>query len=241
MPANEAALDEALARGDYAGLRALMAFETQDEAARILAWNRKVLFEGAPFALAYFYAIDLWSLATSYEAHAAAGGEATPADLEMARSAKLLSVVVAIYARTVVYVDSRRCEDRSVRYQVLADLDAHLAPQWAFVDTLPGELADGMGEAGRGLEERTAPIRQPDLWLCASGYGFSNAQIRAGQDRTGSETARRPLEDLTTPGGDIAREMGRTDLVVNNGLWWAHVPLARIAAMRHAAVDVSGR
>lgn len=241
MPANKAALDEALARSDYAGLRALMAFETQDEAARILAWTRNAVFEGASFPLAWFYAVDLWTLAASYEARAVEGGEGAAADLEMARSARMMSTMMAIYARTVVYVDSRRCEDRSVRHQVLADLDTRLAPQWAFADSLPGELVDRMAASGRGLEGMTAPVRQPDLWLCASGYGFSKAQIRAGQNRTGSETARRPLEDLTTPGGDTALEMGRTDLVVADGLWWAHVTLARTAAMQHRPSGVIAR
>jgi hypothetical protein len=244
MPVKKAALDEALAQTDYAGLRALMAFETQDEAARILAWTRNAVFGGESFPLAYFYSVDLWTLAESYEARAAEGGEEAAADLEIARSSKLLSTMMAVYARTVVYVDSRRCEDRSVRHQVLADLDTHLAPQWAFIESLPNELAERVTANARGLEERTAPVREPDLWLCASGYGFSTAQIRAGQDSTGSETARRPLEDLTAPGGDTAREMGRSDLLVDDGLWWAHVGLARIAAMRHrpsGATNVSGR
>lgn len=234
MPSNTAALDEALARTDYAALRDLMSVETRDQAERMLAWTREAVFEGASFPLAYFYAVDLWVVAESFEARAAGGGEDAAADLETARSIKTLSVVMAIYAETLVYVDSRRCGDRSVEHQVLADLGTNLAPQWSFGASLPDDLLTRMAEQARLFEERTAPIRQPDLWLCASGRGFMRAQMKA---INGAEPARRPIEDLTTPDGYTALEMGGENLVVDDGLWWARVHFARMAALRSNRFD----
>lgn len=226
LPANAAALDEALARRDFTGLRSQMGADTSAEAYQMLNWAKIAVFKGAPFSVSLIYSGDLWRMGEALE-RAAVREPANAAALnQQARSRKTMSVLMALHAEMLLEVDGWRCVDPDAAKGMLAETHAALAPQWAFAQSLPVEERAQLILTAAGLEATIAPVRPPDYRLCASG----TAEIGAMAGGTP-----RAIVDPLTPGADIAVEIDPDDLVVENGQWWAGMPLVRMVVLTTAA------
>jgi hypothetical protein len=226
LPANAAALDEALARRDYGSLRSQMGADDEAESWQMLNWTKVAVFKGAPFWASIIYAGDLWRMGEAYE-RAAVREPTNAATLnERARSLKMLSTYMGLHAVTQIQVDGARCVDPAAYTGMLAESQGALEPQWAFARSLPVEDRARIIRGASALEAKVAPVREPDYRLCASG----TADMRAMAGGTP-----RPVVDLATPGADVAVDVDPDDLIVDNEQWWATMQVARMLAVTTAA------
>ncbi|HEX8660784.1 MAG TPA: hypothetical protein VF686_02870 [Brevundimonas sp.] len=225
LPANAAALDDALARRDYTALRSQMGASSSAEAELMLNWAKIAIFKGGSFSVSLIYTGDLWRMAEAMER--AAGRDPTNAAAlnQQARSLKKLSVMMGLHAEALLQVDAVRCVDSDAAMGMMAETHGALAPQWTFARSLPVEERAVLIRTASILESTIAPVREPDYRLCASGTGMS--AMAAGTPRA--------IEDPATPGADVAVEIDPEDLVIDNGQWWAISPMARTLALTTAA------
>lgn len=225
LPANAAAMDDALARRDYTALRSQMGASTSAEAELMLNWAKIAIFKGGSFSVSLIYAGDLWRMAEAMERAAGRDPASAAALNQQARSFKKLSVMMGLHAEALIQVDGVRCMDSAAATGVMAETHGALAPQWTFARSLPVEERAVLIRTASILESRIAPVREPDYRLCASGTGMS-AMVGG---------TRRAVEDPATPGADVAVEINPEDLVIDSGQWWAISPIARTLALTTAA------
>lgn len=228
MPVQEAELDAALARGDLPALRGLMAVHTADDAHRMLNWSKLTVFEGAPFAVGYFYATDLWTAGEAMERHAARGGANVEALNAQARTFKKTSVLMALHTIIQVQVDAARCTDVMAGAKHIGDMSSALAPQWSYGAGLPLDERKQLVAQAMVMEMEIASVRQPDGWLCAS----ETAQMQPMAPSTATLQA---AEDARTPGRDFTVAIQPQDLAVPDEVWWSKVDDTRRIALAMAA------
>jgi hypothetical protein len=224
MPAQAAAMNEALARQDYRALRALMAVTSSDEAYLMLNWSKVAVFKGASFPVSFFYATDLWGMAEAMERAAARDPSASADLLQRANTLKTTSAMMAIYTQALVRVDGERCGDMAASAKPLEDMAQGLAPQWAFARTLSSEEQARIGDQAFMIEEATSVVRGADFSLC------DTERARMHLMATGQTVER--ADDPATPGRDVDVAIDPKALLVDNAVWWERVPFARDEAGR---------
>lgn len=218
MPANAAALDLAADSHDYGRLRQQMM--TVEDPMLSLNWGKVAVFKGGGYAVALFYAQDLWAMGQAYERAALR----EPAEAAMANQAadtlKTMSALVALYALVVIQEDGLRCIDAEASRKHFDDAVRSREPMFAYLRAKPeAERRDTFARVA-GLRTKITPVRARDPWLCASERVRQNAMNEALASGAATMIER---DDPTTPGKDFDVVQDRSILFVDDDTWWTRV------------------
>jgi hypothetical protein len=166
LPANRAALDEALAKADWSYLvTAAQSANSQDEAEHLLHWERYQLYRGGGYNIAFMYVRDLWRMGQSYEKAAAKG----PEYAVQSRGLKTSALSYLLYTYAMIAVDGERCADPTAPQYHRDQITQFTDQIRLFANQLtPEERAKAVTTAIT-LEKRISPVRDLDPALCHGG------------------------------------------------------------------------
>lgn len=164
MPADKAALDEMVAKEDWAGLnkRLQAALTVQD-----LDWEKDKVVNGGNVLLGMHYVNTLWRIS----------GAVKPIDRDPLRQS---AVAFALYDLAVAMVDGARCEDATAPSHRLEQFAALWAEVLKYGRSMPDNAKNAARTVSVKLEWATAPVRANDPVLCAGGLAQMQAGIAAG-------------------------------------------------------------
>ena len=182
LPADHAALDEALAKQDWNSIaKAVLAANTQDQAEQMLNWERYQLYRGGGYGIGFMYVRDLWRMGQSYEKAAAKG----PQYAVQARALKTSALTYLLYTYALIAVDGERCGDPTApalhRDQIAQSSDETRR----FANQLTADERATAVSRAITLEQKIAPVRDLDTALCHGGVQeLGQAMEKPGSMRT---------------------------------------------------------
>lgn len=180
LPADSAALDEALSKQNWAYIiKANQSANSQDEVERLLSWERYQLYRGAGYNITFMYVRDLWRMGQSFENSAAKG----PQYLEQARGLKISALSYLLYTYAIIAVDGERCADRTAP-QFHRDQIAQFTDEVRlFAGRLTDEERSAAVAAALKTEKAISRVRDPDPSLCRGGIDELGEALEAHPER----------------------------------------------------------
>jgi tetratricopeptide (TPR) repeat protein len=162
-------LDALLAAKDWNGLGAAISRASNDEALeRAMNWLRSRLDAGGSSFLGFLLAKDLWAIGSS--------GKIDDPDKDPRVSAGM----IFLYTLELITIDGVKCEDRSALGNRTDQLFMNYAPTLAYLKAEPAEVKAKAVDLAIELEQRTAPLRKDDDFICRGGMTEMIAGLKAG-------------------------------------------------------------
>ncbi len=143
-------------------------FKTKEQFRAAMEWMGKSLFGGGPVVVAFPQAAALWSIGSNQ------------ADPEQATKFKDAATTVVLYALAISNVDSTKCEDQSVKGQMIGRILHDWQPQIHYLASLPPDHRQSIIDHALAAESKTATQRADDYSLCSQGNDELKSRGTAG-------------------------------------------------------------
>jgi hypothetical protein len=183
---SDAELDALLAARNWKGLGAALSVPGNAESlTRVMNWLHARIYNGGGIFLDIIYARDLWFVGSSLNID------------DPARDMRLSAGLMVLYTYQLVVIDGAECEDQSAPSNRLTQLFRTQAPTLAFLKKQPADLKSKIVDLSIALENRTAPLRKDDDFICRDGMD----QTRAGMER-GTQ------QEIPDPSGHYGKTIG---------------------------------
>ena len=187
----ETRYDEMLASRDWAGLsNVLPKPASYVNFIRSMNWLKTNIDDGqGGLALTTRYAADLWTLGMSMQA--------TNDAKNIIGSAALME----LYSFELVVIDGAACQDVSAPAGRLQQLLKNGEPIFAAIREQSADYKTHVIDAAIGLEQKTAPNRKPDEFICQDGLDEMKSAMETGKVNKGISTPDSPTKtvDLKAP------------------------------------------
>lgn len=229
MPPNVVALNMASDGFDYGRVRQLLSAPgvTLDA---LLNWSKVAAYRGGGFAIASFYATDLWQAATAYDTAASQQPAQAERLARQARTLKEMSVSMALYALAVVEQDGLRCADAQSWRKHVEDMETTFRPQFALARSMTPEVRSQHVKNALALEWTTRTVRGRDTWLCQS-EAIQQKAMEAALASGAAQTVER--DDPRTPGRDVEIVLDPAVLFIPDADWWTRAKTGEPALASH--------
>ncbi len=180
MPDDRQALDEALARRDWAYLgEATRNVGTLQNAMKLLNWERYQIYRGSGYNVAYMYSSTLTTAANSYDKAAAQDPRLAPT----ARGFRQAALAQLLYTYAVLAVDGVRCADPTAPQAHRDQITGFTRDlRFSITQFLPQDRFSVLTAALK-QEELLAPVRDPDPDLCRGGLDDLGEALESHPDR----------------------------------------------------------
>lgn len=216
MPPNVVELNLASDGYDYGRVRQLLGAPgvTLDA---LLNWSKVAAYRGGGYAIAVFYASDLWQAASAYDTAASRQPAQAERLARQAQTLKEMSVSMALYALAVVEQDGLRCADAQAWRKHVQDVETAFQPQFVMARSMTPEARDQHVKNALALERTTREVRGRDKWLCQS-EAIQQKAMEAALASGAAETVER--DDPRTPGRDVEIVLDPAILFIPDAEWW---------------------
>lgn len=188
LPPNAAELDALLGAKNYLEIgKVLKAANTANAVLLDMNWESQKMTAGASAFISFAYAFDLWRLGSSLQP-------------PQADELKKTAVMVVLYTYELIDLDGQKCQDVSAPGNRMHQTTMSFPQIIKYGAALPDPDKNIVEQIALKLEQRTAPLRADDDFICRDGLD----EIQKGLEKNGDK----PLPQLPTQPGMIGKTVG---------------------------------